>query len=108
MVVTTAAWSFPLFVSVDDVETMAVFVYVSPFGAFAGAVTTTVKSADAPAASVAIVHETKAFVICAIGTHVKAGPEFCVSETKVSFTGSWSSRWTSVAAFGPLFLTLIV
>ena len=87
-VVWTAEESFALFVSVDDVDTMAVFVYVSPLAALAGAVAATVKTADAPEASVAIVHETKAFVVWAIGVHVKAGPELCVSDTKVSFTGS--------------------
>src|SRR5258707_989019 len=96
------------FGSVTGDETVAVFVIVEPFATVAPTLSTIVKEAEAPFASVASVQLTDPVPPTAGFAQVNAGPVACVSDTKVVPAGSASVSVTLCASFGPLFMTVTV
>src|ERR1051325_615412 len=69
-----------------------------PGGVGVGTCTTTVNFAVAPAASVAIVHDTVPVEPVGGFVHVKVGPLFCISNTNAVFGGSASESVTFSAS----------
>ena len=66
------------------------------------------KVAEAPEASVAIVPLIVPVPPTAGTLRTNAGPDVCVSETKVVLAGTRSVNETAAAALGPLLVTAIV
>ncbi len=98
---------FPGVGSGDAALTVAVLL-IRPAGVESVVCTTSVKVADAPPASVAIEHETVPPEPAGGLTQMKAGPLFCVFDTKVVVAGRVSDNVTVCASLGPLFVTMIV
>jgi hypothetical protein len=107
-VVVAIAELLPGALSVVPLEMVAVLLIVVWSGVFAFTLTTRLKLALAPAASVAMVQDTVPVPPGAGLVHEKAGPEVCVIETNVVFAGVASLSETLWASLGPAFATLIV
>ena len=88
--------------------TFTVLTIVSPDGVLGDTRTTTVKLAEAPAASVPIVPLIVPVAPAAGLAKLNAGPEVCASETNVVFVGTTSDSATACASLGPAFETVIV
>jgi hypothetical protein len=98
----------PLFGSLGEADvTLAVFDNV-PDGVDAVGCATSVKEAEAPDASVEIVHVTVPVAPTAGVAQMNAGPVFCVFDTNVVVAGSVSFNATVCALLGPLLVTTIV
>ncbi len=83
-------------------------VIVVPAGVLGDTRTTTLKLAEAPEASVAIVPLIVPVPPWAGVVRVNAGPDVWVSETKVVLAGTRSESATVWASSGPAFATVIV
>ena len=94
--------------SVVAVVTFAVLEIVAPLGVLGETRTTTVKFAEAPEASVAIVPLIVPVPPAGGLVRLNAGPEVCAAETKVVWTGTRSESATVWASLGPPFATVIV
>ena len=94
--------------SVVTVEATAVLLMVPPFGVLDSDCTTTVKLAEAPEASVAMVPLMVPVPPTAGLVMVNAGPEVCASETNVVLAGMMSDSNTVCASLGPVLATVMV
>ena len=94
--------------SVVAAVTLAVLLIVDPAGRLGETRTTTVKLAEAPEASAAIVPLIVPVPPTAGLVRLNDGPEVCVSETKVVLAGTTSERDAVWASLGPAFATVIV
>ena len=88
--------------------TLAVLLIVVPSGVPGDTMTTTVKLAEAPAASVPIVPLIVPVPPTAGLVRLNAGPEVWASETNVVLAGTRSESATIWASLGPAFETVIV
>ena len=95
-------------ISVVTVETAAVLLMVSPLVVLDSDCTTTVKLAEAPEASVAMVPLMVPVPPTAGLVMVNAGPEVCESETNVVLAGMMSDNKTVCASLGPVLATVMV
>ncbi len=87
--------------------TFAVLVIVVPAGVLGDTRTTTVKLAEAPSGSVAMVPLIVPVPPTAGLVKVNVGPEICASETKVVLAGTMSVSATVWASLGPAFATVM-
>ena len=94
--------------SVVRVETVAVLPIVLPSGVVVATRTITVNVADAPEVSVAMVPLIVPVPPTGGLVRVNAGPDVCVSETKVVLAGRMSDSNTVWASLGPALATVIV
>ena len=89
-------------------EMLAMFVNVVPDDSAPGMCPTSVKVAEPPAASDAIVQVIVPFAPTAGVEHVNIGPEFWTNDTKVIVPGRASVRLTLAPGFGPPLTTVIL
>ena len=94
--------------SVETVETEAVLLMVPPLGVLDSDRTTTVKLAEAPEASVAMVPLMVPVPPTTGLVMVNAGPEVCESETNVVLAGMMSDNKTVCASLKPVLATVMV
>jgi hypothetical protein len=99
---------FPVTGSVVVLVMFAVFVIIVPPGVAMLTVSTMLKVAEAPEASVVIEQLTEPVPPTAGFVQVNNGPTVCASETNVVFDGVASVRETLCASLGPLLVTLTV
>ena len=106
--VVTAEALLAIFASLVVVEMSASFLIVVPSGVVVATRTTTVKLAEAPEASVAMVPLMVPVPPTAGLVMVNAGPEVCESETNVVLAGMMSDNKTVCASLKPVLATVMV
>ena len=89
-------------------EMLAMFVNVVPDDSTSGMCPTSVKVAELPAASDAIVQLIVPFAPTAGVEHTKVGPEFWTNDTKVIVPGRASVRLTLAPGFAPPLTTVML
>ena len=88
--------------------TVAEFVIVVPAGVLGDTRTTRMNVAESPESRVAIVPMIDPVPPCAGLSRVNAGPEVCVTDTKVLLAGTLAEAVTSSASSGPAFANVTV